>query len=293
VTVADVDGGGTLQERVVANAARLSPMEQRVAEFMQVNQGRVAVSSAADLAGLIGTSDATVVRTARSLGYSNFTQLRKSVGIEAASPTAADIIEKRIGSTADSDSVLHSAVSDTVRLLGQLGDERVAENWTRAVEALGEADRVWTLGFGPAASLAEFQSLSLRRIGVESSAITMTGFRMADDLMRVGAGDVLLIFAPVRLFREIDAALAHARTVGARTIVVSEALGLAVRGRADIILSTPGTANNSASELSAGLLLAHSFVLHLAQRSHARSVTRLEELNRVRTHVVGGPLDAV
>jgi DNA-binding MurR/RpiR family transcriptional regulator len=277
----------TLQQRVAASAGRLSPKERRVAEYLQANPGRAAVSSAAALARLIGTSDATVVRTATSLGYPSFSKLRRSLAEEG--PVRID----RADRPAPDGDVLATSIADTLSVIEQLRDEHVAAAWSAAAELLGGAARVWTLGFGPAAAVAEFLALALGRIGVESRAVTTTGFRMADDLLHLRAGDALVVFAPVRLFQEIDAALARAREVGAGTVVVSEALGLTLRGRVDVVVSTPGTTHNSASELAAGLLVAQSLALQLAHRDRDRSLDRLQELDRLRTRVVGGPLDAV
>ncbi|WP_214401473.1 MurR/RpiR family transcriptional regulator [Pseudonocardia lacus] len=288
-----MDDAGTLRERVAAAAGRLSPKERRVAQYLQANPGRVAASSAATLAALIGTSDATVVRTARSLGYAGFTELRRSMAAEGPFRTAASVLAERMDHVDGVDDVLASTVEDTLGLVARLSEQRTAAAWAAAARLLEGASRVWTIGFGPAATPAEFLALSLSRIGVESTAITTTGFRMADDLLRIRAAEVVVVFAPGRLFQEIDAALERVREVGASSVVVSEALGLALRDRADVVISTPGTTDSSASELTAALLLSHSWTLRLARRDRERTLGRLAELNRVRTRIVGGPLDAV
>lgn len=285
-----MDESATLQERVAAAGAGLSKSELRVAEFMAANPRRVAFSSAAELAQLIGTSDATVVRTATSLGYPGFKDLRKSL-MDTSPLTAADILEERIDGTEED--LLPVSVDATVVLLGELRSPRVTAGWRQAVALLRAAQCIWPMGFGPAAAPAEFFALSLQRIGRTALPVTMTGFRLADELLRMGDGDVVVVFAPVRLFKEIDATLEHARSVGASTIVISEALGLAVRGSADVVISTPETTDSAASELVAAFVLAHAFVLELARDDQTATVGRLQELNRVRSRIVGGPLDAI
>lgn len=285
-----MDESATLQERASATSAGLSRSELRVAEFMVANPRRVAVSSAAELAQLIGTSDATVVRTATSLGYRGFKDLRKSL-MGTSSLTAADILEERIDGAEDN--LLPVAIDATVALLGELRSPRVTAGWRKAVALLRNSQRIWPMGFGPAAAPAEFLALSLQRIGRQARPVTMTGFRLADDLLQMGDGDVVVVFAPVRLFKEIDATLDHARSVGASTVVISEALGLAVRGRADVAIGTPDTTDSSASELVAAFVLAHTFVLELARDDEAAAVGKLQELNRVRSRIVGGPLEAI
>ncbi|NJQ00481.1 MurR/RpiR family transcriptional regulator [Streptomyces zingiberis] len=287
----DSSTGRTLLERVTAATGHLSPQERRVAEYMLANPQQVAASSAADVAKLARASDATVIRTAQSLGYAGFSELRKSLILGSSRRTAADILEDRIAH-AGGENDLAIAVRDSVDVIGMLGTDRVGDAWDAAFTLLASSERVWTLGFGPAGSLADFLALSLVRIGLEATAMTTTGFRLADDLLRFRRGDVLVVFAPVRLFREIDAALAHARETGVGTVVVTEALGMVLDGKADVVLSTPETTHNSASELTAGLVLAHSLVLHLAKANRGESRGRMDDLNRLRTRIAGPALDA-
>src|SRR5260370_6823307 len=66
----------TLHERIAANRERLSPAERDVARFFQDNREQVMVASAQALAARIGTSDATVGRATRALGYAGMKAMR-------------------------------------------------------------------------------------------------------------------------------------------------------------------------------------------------------------------------
>src|SRR6266516_4271240 len=64
-------------------AARLerltSPAERKVADYLAVAGARAAPMSAQEIAEAVGTSDATVVRTAKSLGYRSLRDLRHAL----------------------------------------------------------------------------------------------------------------------------------------------------------------------------------------------------------------------
>ena len=69
---------GTFNDRVNASDKRMSPAEHRVARFFQDNREEVLIASASALAEKAGTSDATVIRTAKALGFSGMEDLRRT-----------------------------------------------------------------------------------------------------------------------------------------------------------------------------------------------------------------------
>ena len=60
---------GTLEERVAARTDSLSAAERKVAHYLAAQPDKAAFASAAELGRLTETSDATVIRTIKSLGY--------------------------------------------------------------------------------------------------------------------------------------------------------------------------------------------------------------------------------
>lgn len=69
----------SLDEAIATRLQRLKPAERRVARLLVENRHAVLLGSAAQIGALAGTSDATVVRTARSLGFNSLTALRESL----------------------------------------------------------------------------------------------------------------------------------------------------------------------------------------------------------------------
>ena len=65
-------------EQVSGALESLSPAEQRVARLFVEQKEAILLGSAAQIGALVGTSDATVVRTAQSLGFENLAALREA-----------------------------------------------------------------------------------------------------------------------------------------------------------------------------------------------------------------------
>ncbi len=71
-----------LVDRIAAHRSELTPAEIRVAEFMADNPHGVGYLSALKLAEASRTSDATVVRTVRKLGFDGLDDLREQFAVE-------------------------------------------------------------------------------------------------------------------------------------------------------------------------------------------------------------------
>jgi DNA-binding MurR/RpiR family transcriptional regulator len=92
----------SFDERVAARLAGLSPAEQRVVLFFQTNREEVLIASAAALAARTKTSDATVLRTAKSLGFASLEELRRALASELRrSLSPADRLAKTLEEVCD------------------------------------------------------------------------------------------------------------------------------------------------------------------------------------------------
>ncbi|WP_444960060.1 MurR/RpiR family transcriptional regulator [Nocardiopsis sp. M1B1] len=223
-------------------------------------------SSAAELAARTGTSDATVVRTARSLGYGGLRELKRAVtDMLTTRRDPALVLDQRLERLSGT-RVFDQVLSDSVDLLRGLPEVLDAGAFDTAVRMVEAAGRTVAYGIGPASATARY---------------------FADDLLGIGGDDAVVVFAPLRLFREIDALLDHAAEVGAPVVVVTEA----VRDRVEAVLTTPPSTSGAASENLASWLVAHALTMELAARDRTGSVAAHQRLNRLRRAVAGAEID--
>src|SRR4029077_13660532 len=82
-----------------------------VAQYLLQQGPRAATMSAREIAAAVGTSDATVVRTARSLGYDSLRQLRDAL---AARADATDLTS-RLRATLDGTPAAHDVLARTAQ----------------------------------------------------------------------------------------------------------------------------------------------------------------------------------
>ena len=281
-----------LHERVAALASTLSASERAVAEYMADHPEVVVSCSAIEVGAQTGTSDATVVRAAKALGYQGFRELKRSmIEVLARQRDLAATLDDRLARVSTEDDQVIRVLDDTIALLGQLRRGLDAETWRRAVDAVVSAPAVMTYGIGPAAALADYLCLSLKRIGIVARGSGVTGFRLADELLELRADEAVVVFAPIRQFREVSVIVEHARAVGAKVVLVTESLGMALAPKVHAVLSTPQSTTTAASEVTAGLVLAHALTLSVASAARETAVEALRLVNELRAEVVGAELD--
>ncbi|MBB2505678.1 MurR/RpiR family transcriptional regulator [Amycolatopsis echigonensis] len=278
---------------MAAIAEILTPSEAQVAEWMAANPALVAVSSTAEVGAYTDTSDATVVRTTKKLGYQNFRELRRSaLAVSGRHRDPSKVLDHQLGQISHSDSGPKTVLRDTAQLLAQFEADLDTESWTRAVSAISRAGRVVTYGIGPSGCPAEYLSITLKRAGLRTAQLSGTGFSLADSLLDLTDNDVVILFATLRRFREIDVVLDHVAKVGATAILVSETLGEALRERVHTVLATPPATATTSDGVLMGMAVARALYLAVAAENQADAVHSMERLNTLRAEIVGGKLDS-
>ncbi|WP_206282211.1 MurR/RpiR family transcriptional regulator [Streptomyces rhizosphaericus] len=284
--MAEIPEGAPLQQRVAAAWPRLAPAEQKVAAFLREHPQEVGFSSASELGALTGTSDATVVRTAKALGYSGFTGLKHAVARSLATlmrPSARlrSRVEHMAGSTEE---LLDRVFEDAAEVIRETRRGLRADAFAAAVERLLPAEEVMTFGAGPSGIVAEYLALRLNRLGLKARHTADMGFRLPDALVPLSADDVVVIFAPARLFKEIEVIIDHAEEVGAPVVLITDALGPALGDRVAVTLLATLSASGATRETLGSLAVVDALALAVASQLGERALETSELLTRLRGH---------
>jgi DNA-binding MurR/RpiR family transcriptional regulator len=277
-----------LQQRVAERAAGLTPAERRAAEYMRDHPHEVVFASASELGALTGTSDATVIRAARALGYSGLPELRHALGATLAALTRPSaMLHQRIATMS------HEPGALLGRLFEEAG-EVLAETWRclspeafqSAVELLASARECLTFGVGLSETVAEYLARRLNRLGIRARVARRMGFGMADDLLPLREGDVVAVFAPGRLLRELEVLIDHAQQVGASIILITDALLPVLGERVQVTLPAVCSPGGTPGEIFAATVVADALVLAIAAEHEQQALESSELLNRLRASLL-------
>ncbi len=274
----------TFDDRVLGVIETLAPAEQRIARFFVDQKQAVLLNSAAQIAQLAGTSDATVVRTARALGFDSLSSLRAALLAElTGTPSPGARLERTLAETgSQAGNALRHVVDMHEQALGVMRQEAFAASFERCVDILAGAARRHVFGIGPSGAMADYASLQFNRIGLPTNALSASGVALADRLLWIGAGDVVLMIAYAPLYREVEVLLEHAGRHRVPVILISDDLGLLVADRVAEVLPVPrGNAGHLAMH-GGTMVLVEALIVALAAKDRDTAIDSLDQLSQLR-----------
>lgn len=281
------NAGESLNERLAQRLAELTPAERRVAEYLARNLHGIIFATAGEIGAATDTSDATVVRTAKTLGYSGLPELKRAVGQEVGMATKPSVqLRRRIEqSGTDTATLLDHVFTEAAERITETRRLLDEKDFVTAVDALAEAREVVGYGVGPSGVAVNFLTRRLTRLGRQARTMSATGFLFADELLGLRAEDVVVLYAPGRLLSDMDALLQHAETVGARTILISDALGELLADRVHVTLPALDSPSGFTQEGLSSMVVTDALMLGVASRDAARSTAASELLTALRKTV--------
>jgi DNA-binding MurR/RpiR family transcriptional regulator len=246
--------------------------------------------SAQEIAAAVGTSDATVVRAARSLGYANLRALRHAL----ATDETTDLPARLRATIADSPSahdVLSAAVERQMDALDALLRRVSAPDFDTAAQILANATHVWWCGTGPSAHLASYAAFLCRRLGTSSGALTHAGTDHADELLAVQPGDAIVVLAYGRVHPYVTVLLQHAAETGAPVLLITDTLGPQLKAPVAVRLNAGrGSATRFATH-GPPIVLIEALILATAAADASRADRAVSTLNALRRSLAGKRLD--
>ena len=275
---------GTELDRTLRQANRqLGATGLRVAKFIDENRQVVLASSAAALGDRIGTSDATVLRTVQTLGFTSLADLKTAILKSGAVSTPADDMRRTL---VDLKKTTGEALDDILQAhaegLKVLHSKKCHGQIAAGVRMLDGAERIAVFGIGPSSALANYVSILLARSGRRSRTISATGSMLADQLLDLGTGDALLILAYGRLYREVKAVFSEAKALRLPTVLVTEADDTPLAKLADVCVAIPRGRPGQMALHGATLVGLEAMVLSLAAAKPKAALASLDNLNRLR-----------
>jgi len=283
----------SFDERFASKRTALSPAEQRVIEFFAQHREEVMVSSASALAEKTSTSDATVIRATKGLGYLGMDELRRQLADELrVNLSPATRLARTLNEVGDDLNAAFDLTLDThLASLEKLRRDISPGIFRNVIESMVAARRVFVFGIGPSSSMAEYFTVQLCRFGLEATSLTQTGLLLADGMHRLRNGDLLILLAYGRIYEEIEALLDHAKRLKLVTILMTDTLAGSLRHRVDHVLPVARGRAEMLSMHTATLGLIEALLVGIATQRPTETVSSLKSLNALRKTVVGQPMD--
>lgn len=188
----------------------LSNTYREIAEFIMENMETATFSSLGELSKKTGVSDATLIRFARELGFDGFQDMRetmvKHIGriIYPSHKAQSSPSQKKVP-------VLEKVRQMDLDFINRTMAGIDREWFESAVNVITTGRRIYTMGWGTSAFLAEFLSFQLDRLGYETVALIRERRPLTERMLYLKSGDVLIAFDFQPYVHEVAAAVEYMR----------------------------------------------------------------------------------
>ncbi|WP_461307490.1 MurR/RpiR family transcriptional regulator [Albidovulum sp.] len=279
-----------LSARIAALAPEAPPAEARVLDWLARNRETALHASAARIATVVGTSDATVIRTARKLGYDGLDALRSALAEELRRDLS--LTERMASDVRRAEEGTALAVAADALRASLDAIERLDPDHIRQVAAeIGAARRVHVFGIGPSGFVAGYMAAQLARLGVDARALMRTGLQFADDLVGIGKGDVVLALAYDRPYPEVRALFDRAEALGLFSVLVTSAGTRLPDARARMTLRVPRGRVEGFGMHTGTLALLEGLLIAVSAADPERAAGALDALNAARRAISSDGMD--
>jgi DNA-binding MurR/RpiR family transcriptional regulator len=272
--------GTLLSLRIQEQFEQLTPSEQRLAAVLLDRSDDILTFSATELAHFSGVSKATAARLFRSLGYSDFNEVRLQARQERnrTGPTQSVVISTdRPAGASTIAGHLHSEIVGLTRTFEFLRSDLLAE----VADHLATARRVWIAGPGANAGAARIARSLFSQIRPSVQLLTEDGEAWPEELASMGPGDALFVIVVRPWPRIVSVLLEFAQTARIQIIVVTDPASQSkVKRHGGIPLLCHMTQNGSAVSYAACVSMIG--LLHLA------TIDKLGDNALVRSDLIEG-----
>lgn len=272
----------SLIQKISDQAATLTPSERRLVENVIESPTSAALGTASELAKAVGVHEATASRMAKKLGFDSYAAFRDALRDEfIATRETATRFEKTIAESSDG-TVLGKLARDEAQALGGVEEFITPEQIADIANLLMKANRIFIYGYGNAEVLALMMVKRFRRFGKEVQQLDTDPRGLAEQMLGLESGDVVLSFAFRRPPRGYAALIETAKEARAATIIISGQSGALLAPRPDHILAAPRSGDPDAFQtLTVPMTVCNALVIAAGLTAKEESLKKLDRLGQL------------
>lgn len=193
--------------------------EKSFAQALVENPEAITEMTLAEIARETNSSDASIIRFCKRLGYHGYTELKQAFMVVISEKET--VYDETVSSSDTIKDIMKKVFQSNMQTLQNTMVMANDENYQEAVNALVTAKSIHFFGVGDAYAACQFAFMKFSRLGVVSSAESdiMMQFTAANNL---GPGDVALAVSYEGRSRNVVQAMSIAKKRGATTICITK-----------------------------------------------------------------------
>ena len=218
--------------------------------------------TAAKLGETVGVSESTVVRFATELGYDGYPKMQKAmqemIRSKLTSVQRIEVTSSRIGNASVLDSVLMQDIEKIRRTIEEISHE----DFTRAVDEICKAKRIYIFGVRSTAAIASFLAYYFQLIFDNVTVINTTSTTtMYEHIFRMTSDDIIIGISFPRYSTMAVEAMDFARSRGAHAVAITDSMASPLVASADSILIARSDMASIVDSLVAPLSLINALIV--------------------------------
>ena len=256
--------------------------QKSIAQYILEHYEKAAFMTAAQLGKLVAVSESTVVRFADELGYAGYPDLRRAlrelVHTNLTSFQRVEVSDTIIGDREVLEQVLLADAEKIRQTLDSI--DRTAFN--KAVDHIVNAKRVYIIGVRSSATLAGFLHYNLR-VAFDNLTLveTSSGNEVFEQIVRIGAGDVLVAISFPRYSKRVIKAVEFAKRNGADVVALTDRPTSPIAKSADQLLTANSDMASFVDSLVAPLSIVNAIVAAVTRKKKDEFTEQLKKLEEI------------
>jgi RpiR family carbohydrate utilization transcriptional regulator len=210
----------------------LSESEKHAADYIIKRPDDVIHYSITEFAIHCGTSESTIYRLCRKIGFDGYQQFKIALARELSVPSEESLPVEKVNSFQD---FVKYVIEEDMTLLRETKELLKSDLIQKSVEAILRADRVLLFGVGRSAAIAQDGSLRLSLLGIHASSYSdpHAQVMIASSLTK---SDVVIGISHSGVIRDIVKSMEISKNNGATTISITAGINSPITQVSDIVL---------------------------------------------------------
>ncbi len=256
----------------------LTHSQKTVANYFIDNPDKFAFSTLDDVALKIGVSTTTIIRFARVMGYSGYSDMQKDVqkGLVTKVSLPDRLVQKADTSTQDQllTDTMHNDIADITATMTQISQTDLSES----VDNISNARNVYILGMRSSFALSHYMTSRLGQIRPNVKLVQSVGMIFPEELIGCNEQDVCIAFLFPRYSKTTANLILWLRRRKVKIILFTSPNISDIENYGDIFLPCSVGGISFKNSFAAPLCLINYLAAAIAQLDHSRAISTLKEM---------------
>lgn len=254
-----------------SQAHTFSKGQRLIAKYITEAYDKAAFMTASKLGKKVGVSESTVVRFAVELGYDGYPSMQKAIQEmvlnRLTSVQRIEVANDRM----EGQDVISTVLRADGEKLRQTEELLNRQEFSKAVQAILDTDRVYILGVRSAAPLAQFLGYYLNYMSTNIHVVTTSGEgEMFEKIVAIKPEDVVVAISFPRYSSATVKAARYCRSAGATVIGLTDSRLSPLGQNADFVLEAKSDMVSLVDSLVAPMSVINALIVAIAAKREQR-----------------------